>query len=160
MSELKLTPSLELDRDILKPGIYISRIDGDFTTYDIRLKEPNRGDYLTNSALHTTDHILNAYLRGTEFGENVVYFGPNASRTGFNLVTRRLTDNYSIQLIKACFEHLSEFWGRIPAASHKECSNCLEHNLPQAKEEAKKFLEVIKDWSKENLAYPKAEDEQ
>lgn len=152
--------SYEIDHDILKKGIYISRIDDDITTYDIRMKEPNRGDYLTNSALHTIEHIITAYLSGTEFGENIVFFGPMGSRTGFSLLTRNLSDKYSIELIKEAFQHVAEFWGRIPDAGHKNCGNCLEHNLPQAKEEAKEFLEAIKDWTKDDLEYPKAEVEE
>ena len=151
---MKTIPSFDINFDILKKGIYISRIDDDITTYDIRMKEANRGDYLTNSALHTIEHIFKDYVRGTEFGDNIIYFGPMGSRTGFYLLTRSLTDNYSIQLIRDAFEHIAEFWGKIPAAGHSECANCLEHNLPQAKEEAKKFLEVIKDWTKEDLEYP------
>jgi S-ribosylhomocysteine lyase len=153
---VKTTPSADINYDFLKKGIYISRIDEDITTYDIRMKDPNTGDYLTNSAIHTIEHIFKTYLRGTEFGDNIVYFGPMASRTGFYLLTRSLSDNYSIQLIKDGFQYISEFWGRIPKISHTECANCLEHNLPQAKEEAKDFLEAIKDWSKEKLKYPTA----
>ncbi len=157
---MKLTPSAEINFDILKKGIYISRIDDDITTYDIRMKEPNRGDYLTNSALHTIEHIFKDYLKNSEFGDNIIYFGPMSSRTGFYLLTRSLTDNYSIQLIRDGFQHITDFWGKIPNASHKECGNCLEHNLPQAKEESKEFLEVIKDWTKEDLEYPTAEVEE
>lgn len=157
---MKITPSADINYDALKKGIYISRIDEDITTYDIRMKEANRGDYLTNSAMHTIEHILLPYLRKTEFGENIIYFGPMASRTGFYLLTRSLSDNYSIQLIRDAFQYVAEFWGKIPDASHKECANCLEHNLPQAKEEAKEFLEVIKDWKKENLVYPTAPEEE
>ena len=156
---MKTIPSFEIDHNILKKGIYISRIDDDITTYDIRMKEPNRGDYLTNSALHTIEHIISTYVRNTEFGDNIIYFGPMGSRTGFYFLTRSLSDNYSIQLIKDAFQYVADFWGRIPDASHKECGNCLEHNLPQAKEEAKEFLEVIKDWKKEDLVYPKANEE-
>jgi len=159
MSELKLPPVFQIDHDSLKEGVYISRIDGDITTYDIRMKAPNTGDCLTNSAIHTIEHIVNTFLANTEFSDNIVYFGPSGSRTGFNFITRRLTDNYSIQLIKDAFEYVAEFWGRIPGASHKECGNCLEHNLPQAKEESKKFLEVIKDWTKEDLKYPTSTEE-
>ena len=157
---MKTEPSFQVDREILKRGIYISKIDDDVTTYEIRMKEPNRGDYLTNSAIHTIEHIFNEYIRKTEFADGILYFGPMGSRTGFYLLTRRLTDNYSIGLIKDAFEHISEFWGRIPKASPKECANCLEHSLPQAKEEAKAFLEVIKDWTKDDLEYPKAQEEE
>ena len=153
------TPSrFEVDHNILKKGIYISRIDDDITTYDIRMKEPNREPVLTNSALHTIEHIFSVYAQNTEFSDNIVFFGPLGSRTGFCLLTRRLSDNYSIQFIKDGFQYIADFWGRIPGASPNECGNCLEHNLPQAKEEAKQFLDAIKDWSKDDLEYPIAED--
>ncbi|MBQ9516994.1 MAG: S-ribosylhomocysteine lyase [Eubacterium sp.] len=150
--------SFHTDHEVLKKGVYISKIDDDITTYDIRMKEPNRGDYLTNSAMHTIEHIVKEYVKNTEFGENIVYFGPMGSRTGFYLLTRSLTDKYTIQLIKDAFQHVADFWGRIPNASPKECGNCLEHNLPQAKEESKEFLEVIKDWTKEDMEYPTSEE--
>lgn len=155
---MKIVPSKGVDRNTLKRGIYISRIDGDITTYDIRMKEPNREQVMTTSAIHTIEHIFSAYADANEFGDSIIYFGANGSRTGFYLITRRLSDNYSIQLIKDAFEHIAEFWGRIPGASPSECGNCLDHNLPQAKEESKNFLEVIKDWTKDDLEYPKTED--
>ena len=151
---MKTLPNFEIDHTILQKGIYINKIDGDLTTYDIRMKEPNRENVLTNSAIHTIEHIFSTYLINTEFGDSIVYFGPMASRTGFYLITKRLSDNYSLQLIKDGFQYLTDFWGKIPGASASECSNCLEHNLPQAKEEAKIFLEAIKDWKKEDLEYP------
>ncbi|MBQ9531522.1 MAG: S-ribosylhomocysteine lyase [Eubacterium sp.] len=155
---MKLTPSSDIDYNILKKGIFLSKIDDDITTYDIRMKEPNRETVLTNSAIHTIEHIFKTYVQNTEFADNIIFFGPMGSRTGFYFITKRLSDNYSIQLIKDAFTHISEFWGRIPGASPNECGNCLEHNLPQAKEEAKEFLEVIRDWTKEDLEYPKNEE--
>ena len=155
---MKIVPSAEMDYNTLQKGIYVSRIDDDITTYDIRMREPNREQVMTNSAMHTIEHIIKRYLRGTEYGDSIVYFGPMASRTGFYLLTRRLSDNYSVQLIKDAFQHLAEFWGKIPDASPSECGNCLDHNLPQAKEEAKRYLEVIKDWTKEDLTYPASKD--
>ena len=155
---MKLIPSFQINHDILKKGIYISRIDDDITTYDIRMKEPNRGDYLTNSALHTIEHIFATYVRNTEFGDNIIYFGPMGCRTGFYFLTRNLSDAYSINLIREGFRYVADFWGTIPGASHKECGNCLEHNLPQAKEEAKEFLKVIENWTKEDLKYPVSEE--
>jgi len=157
---MKTVKSFEIDHNLIEKGIYISAIDDDITTYDIRMKAPNREQVMTNSAIHTIEHIFKTYAINTEFGDSIVYFGPNGSRTGFYMLTRRLSDNYSIQLIKNAFQYISDFWGRIPGASPAECGNCLEHNLPQAKEEAKLFLEVIKDWTKENLEYPEASSEE
>ncbi len=157
---MKTIPSFQIDHNILKRGIYISRIDDDITTYDIRMKEPNRENVMTNSAIHTIEHIFATYVRNTEFGDNIIYFGPMGCRTGFYFLTRSLSDNYSIQLIKDAFQYIADFWGKIPGASPSECGNCLEHNLPQAKEEAKHFLEVIKDLKREDLVYPTAPDEE
>lgn len=157
---MKTIPSFQIDHNILKRGIYISRIDDDITTYDIRMKEPNREQVMTNSAIHTIEHIFATYVRNTEFGDNIIYFGPMGCRTGFYFLTRNLSDKYSVQLIKDAFEYVANYWEGIPGASPRECGNCVEHNLPQAKEEAKKFLEVIKDWTKDDLDYPTAEDEE
>ena len=116
---MKTIPSFQIDHNILKKGIYISRIDDDITTYDIRMRKPNREPVMTNAAMHTIEHLFATYVRNTEF---------------------------------------ADYWGVIPGASPKECGNCLDHNLPQAKEEAKAFLEIIKDWTKEDLKYPTAEE--
>ena len=122
------------------------------------MKQPNKEPVLTNSAVHTIEHIIKKYLKSTEFNDNIIFFGPMGSRTGFYLITKSLSDKYSVELIKNAFEYLNDFWGKIPNASVNECGNCLEHNLPQAKEEAKHFIEIIKDWTKDNLAYPTAEE--
>lgn len=148
----------KINFNVLKPGIYISKINDDITTYDIRMKQPNKEPVLTNSAVHTIEHIIKKYLKSTEFNDNIIFFGPMGSRTGFYLITKSLSDKYSVELIKNAFEYLNDFWGKIPNASVNECGNCLEHNLPQAKEEAKHFIEIIKDWTKDNLAYPTAEE--
>ena len=34
-----------IDHDILEKGMYISRIDGDIITYDLRMVKPNYGTY-------------------------------------------------------------------------------------------------------------------
>ena len=156
---MKTIPNFGVDRNLIKKGIYISEIDDDITIYDIRMREPNRETVLTNSSIHTIEHIFTTFIRNSEFSDNIIYFGPMGNRTGFCLITKRLSDNYSIQFIKDAFANIAEFWGRIPSASPSECSNCLDHNLPQAKEEAKNFLDIINDWTKEDLEYPKAEEE-
>lgn len=153
---MKLNPSKDLDYNILEEGIYLYKINDDITTYDIRMKAPNKEQVLTNSAIHTLEHIINTYLKTVEFADNIIFFGPMGSRTGFYLLTKNLSDKYSVELIKDAFNYVLDFWGRIPNASPNECGNCLEHNLPQAKEEAKHFLNVIKDWTKDDLAYPVA----
>ena len=43
---MKTIASFTVNHDTLKEGMYVSRIDGDVVTYDIRMKLPNGGDYL------------------------------------------------------------------------------------------------------------------
>ena len=154
---MKTIPSFQIDHNILTKGIYISRIDDDITTYDIRMREPNREAVMDNSAIHTIEHLFKTYNATTKYSEDIIFFGAMGSRTGFYLLTRNLSDNYSIELIKDGFRYIAEYWGVVPKANPNECGNCLEHNLPQAKLEAKSFLEIIENWTKEQLEYPKAE---
>ena len=72
---------MAFDNIRLEKGMYVSRIDGDVITYDIRMKKPNMGDYLTNGALHTFEHLFATYARNGEFADSVLYVGPMGCRT-------------------------------------------------------------------------------
>ena len=64
---MKTIPSFTIDHIRLLRGIYVSRKDqvGDdtVTTFDIRMKEPNREPALGQGALHTIEHLAATYLR-------------------------------------------------------------------------------------------------
>ena len=49
--------SFQINHNILEPGFYISREDGDIITYDLRTRKPNAGDYMSNSAMHSVEHM-------------------------------------------------------------------------------------------------------
>lgn len=151
---MKKIESFKVNHDILERGIYISRIDGDIVTYDIRVKIPNGGDYLANATMHTIEHIFATFVRNSVFSDDVIYFGPMGCRTGFYLLLR---DNVAyadaIALIKDAFGFISDFEGDIPGNSRIECGNYLEHDLDDAKTEARVMAEVIKDWSTNDLKY-------
>ncbi|HBB71587.1 MAG TPA: S-ribosylhomocysteine lyase, partial [Ruminococcus sp.] len=85
---MKTIASFTVDHDKLEKGMYISRIDGDAVTYDIRMKKPNGGDYLSNGALHTFEHLFATYARNSSFSDSVIYVGPMGCRTGFYLILR------------------------------------------------------------------------
>lgn len=151
--ELKRITSFEVDHNTLKEGMYVSRIDGDVTTYDLRMKRPNGGDYLENKALHTIEHIIATFVRNSNYSENIIYFGPMGCRTGFYLLTRNLEAQKVIELVREAFEFLRDFEGEIPGYSAKECGNYLEHDLLGAKIESEKYLKAIKNYSVERLQY-------
>lgn len=142
-----------VDHDKLMPGIYLSRIDGDIVTYDIRMRRPNIPPFLPNPVMHTIEHLFATFARNSRFGNQVIYFGPMGCRTGFYFLVRNLKHEDAIALIRDIFSKISVYTGEIPGRAKKECGNYLEHDLAGAVEEAKRFLPVIEDWSPEKLKY-------
>ena len=45
-NDMERIQSFCVDHDYITEGIYISRIDGDVTTFDMRTRKPNCGDYM------------------------------------------------------------------------------------------------------------------
>ena len=150
---MKTIPSFQIDHNILKRGIYISRIDDDITTYDIRMKEPNREPVMTNSAIHTIEHIFATYVRNTEFGDNIIYFGPMGCRTGFYFLVRNLSHQQALDLIKETVKKCSEHVGEIPGTTAIECGNYKEHDKNGAVSALKKYYSLLKDYKIDNLEY-------
>lgn len=153
--ELKRIASFEVNHNVLKKGIYVSRVDGDVTTYDIRMKLPNKGDYLDNGAIHTIEHIVATFVRNSEYKDNIIYFGPMGCRTGFYLLVRDVLPIEVIELIKNAYVFLEGFKGEIPGVSAIECGNYLEHNLSLAIKEAKEYLPYIENYTVDDLKYSK-----
>ncbi len=161
MKDLEKIPSFTIDHEKLKRGIYVSRKDqvGDeiLTTFDIRMKEPNREPVINNAELHTIEHLGATYLRNDpEYKDKIIYFGPMGCRTGNYLVMQGDLDSKDIvELMKNTFAFIRDFEGEIPGTTAKDCGNYLDHNLDMAKYEAKKFYdEVLDNITEENLVYP------
>lgn len=153
---MKRIASFCVNHDRLEKGMYISRVDGDVITYDIRMKKPNCGDYLSNGALHTFEHLFATYARNSRFTDEVVYVGPMGCRTGFYFLLRdAVSYEDAIALVKESFAFISTFDDVIPGSRREECGNYLEHDLPGAREIAADMLEVLKDWKVEDLSYEK-----
>ena len=146
--------SFSVDHDKLEKGMYVSRIDGDVITYDIRMKKPNGGDYLGNGELHTFEHLFATYARNSVWKDNVIYVGPMGCRTGFYLLLRdKVSKADAIRLVQESFAFIRDFEGKIPGSERKECGNYLEHDLGGAKRTAEDMLSVLKDWTEEKLSY-------
>ena len=54
-----------VDHTKLDCGMYLSRQDGDVLTWDIRMKKPNHGDYLSTGSAHTLEHLFATYARNS-----------------------------------------------------------------------------------------------
>ena len=152
---LRKIASFTINHDTLVPGMYVSRVDGDCVTYDLRLKYPNRGDYLAQKPLHTLEHLVATYVRSSPWSDSVVYFGPMGCRTGFYLILRdSVSHEQAIALVKEAFAFSAAFEGEIPGAKKIECGNYLEHDLPGAKREAAAYVRVLEKCSADTMTYP------
>ena len=152
--ELKKITSFTVDHRKVGIGMYISRIDGDIATYDVRMCKPNGGVYMDYAAMHTIEHLFATYARSSELGENVVYVGPMGCRTGFYLLTRGISHEQALQLAKDSFAFIADFKGEIPGCSEIECGNYLEHDLEGAKREIAPWNKAMENYSVENMNYP------
>ncbi|WP_294460867.1 S-ribosylhomocysteine lyase [uncultured Ruminobacter sp.] len=151
---MKTIASFQVDHNILEPGIYISRRDGDVITYDLRMKKPNSGDYLDTGTLHTIEHLLATYVRNSVFADRVVYAGPMGCRTGFYLLLRdSVSKKEAINLVRSAFDYISGFNGDIPGASKRECGNYLNQDPVGARREALAYGWIIESWTPEQMNY-------
>ena len=147
--------SFTIDHTILPKGMYLSRVDANTITYDIRTRKPNVEEVMENGAIHTLEHLFATYVRNSAHKDNIVYFGPMGCRTGFYFIT---TDSISkgdaVKLTKAALAFCAEFEGEIPGVSAEECGNYRDHNLEGAKKEAADMCKVLEGWTEEMLEYP------
>ena len=149
--QLKPIESFEVNHDLLQPGIYISRIDHvaehPVTTFDIRCKRPNCGDFMPLDAMHTIEHLGATFFRNSAIKERIIYFGAMACSTGFYLVAAGdyppggEAHKEMTELIMEAWRFIAGFEGEIPGATRIECGNYLAHDLPGAKKIAREFLD-------------------
>ncbi len=160
-SVMERIASFQVDHVRLNRGLYVSRIDeinGNYlTSFDIRMKLPNREPVINIAELHTMEHLGATFLRNHPiWKEQIVYFGPMGCRTGFYLILKgKLESKDIVDLMKELYKFMAEFKGDIPGATAIECGNYLDQNLPMANYEAKKYLEeTLENLGEENLNYP------
>ena len=151
---MKTIASFTVNHDTLKKGMYISRIDGDVITYDIRMKIPNGGDYLPNGAMHTFEHLFATYARNSAAADSVIYVGPMGCRTGFYFLLRdTVSPADAIRLVQESFAFIAAFDGEIPGTKRRECGNYLEHDLPGARAVAADMCTVLAHWTEADLRF-------
>ncbi|MBR6248861.1 MAG: S-ribosylhomocysteine lyase [Muribaculaceae bacterium] len=154
--------SFNVDHTRLQRGVYVSRKDyldsGEvITTFDIRMKLPNREPAVSQGALHSIEHLAATFLRShSEWGDKILYWGPMGCCTGNYLLVKGDHESSDIlDLMRDTFEYIANYEGEIPGANAHDCGNYMLNNLPMAKWEARKFLvEVLNNISDENINYP------
>lgn len=158
---MKSIPSFTIDHINMRRGIYVSRKDqvgGEVvTTFDIRMKEPNREPALGVGALHTIEHLAATFLRNHPvWAERIVYWGPMGCLTGNYLLVRGDYDSSDmVELMQETFSFVASYEGEIIGAAPMDCGNYLLQDLPMARYEAARYLdEVLTKIEEANLRYP------
>lgn len=136
--------SFSVDHTKLTKGVYVSRVDDNLTTFDIRMTTPNLEPALDPKAAHTIEHIGATLLRNGVHKDKIIYFGPMGCMTGFYLITKELEFDLVKQIVKDIFEQIASWNQEIPGAKAEECGNYSYMDLPKAKAAAKYFVES--DW--------------
>ena len=143
-----------VDHTKLEPGMYLSRQDGDVMTWDVRMKKPNAGEYLSTGSAHTIEHLFATYARNSAVSDGVIYVGPMGCRTGFYFITRDCVSKVrAIKLVQETCEFIKTFEGEIPGSTRIECGNYLDHSLPKAKDYARQLAQTLEGWTEEKMVY-------
>ncbi|MBU1240880.1 S-ribosylhomocysteine lyase [Myxococcota bacterium] len=158
---MKTISSFTVDHNRLMRGVYVSRRDTmgaqHLTTFDIRMKLPNREPVLDVPALHTIEHLGATFLRNHDrWADETIYFGPMGCRTGcYAIFKGRLESSDIIGLLTELFEYIAAFEGEVPGATASGCGNWLSQDLPMARLESERFArEVLRSVTPENTHYP------
>lgn len=146
--------SFQVDHTKFGVGMYLSRQDEDILTYDVRMVKPNGGVYLSNPSMHTIEHLFATYVRNTEYSDHIIYVGPMGCRTGFYFITRGLSHETAIDLVRRSMAFVRDFEGEIPGATQVECGNYREHDLTSAKKDVLPILSCLEKYEPNQLIYP------
>ena len=142
-----------VDHTKLESGMYLSRQDGDVMTWDVRMKKPNAGEYLSTGSAHTIEHLFATYARNSAVSDGVIYVGPMGCRTGFYLLTRGLTDAEALALVLDSYRFVASFEGDIPGASEVECGNYRDMDLEAARRDAAAYVAVLETLTDKDMRY-------
>lgn len=146
--------SFTINHNVLMPGFYVSREDGDIITYDLRTRRPNMGDYMSNSTMHSVEHMFATIVRNSDIADDVVYFGPMGCQTGFYLVVKNQEPKKVFDVTKNVLEQIIAYNGPVFGASAIECGHYENLDLEEAHVECKKYLEVLNAQTNMEFTYP------
>ncbi len=136
--------SFQVDHTKLDRGFYISRIDGDVVTYDMRLCKPNTGIVLDNETMHTVEHMIATYMRNSEVADSVIYFGPMGCQTGFYLLMRDdVSGDKVVEVLRDALQKTVSHTGEVFGNSPIECGNHKTLNLKKAQDACAEYLTVL-----------------
>jgi len=151
---MKKITSFTVDHRYITEGIYISRVDGTITTYDLRTRKPNCGDYMDHATMHTFEHLFATYVRNSDIADDILYFGPMGCQTGFYLLVQNADNDVVRKTVVDVLEKIVAHEGEVFGNSEIECGNYKSLDLDSAKREAIRYLESLEK-DNNNFEYPK-----
>lgn len=151
---MKKIASFTVDHRYITPGIYLSRLDGDITTYDLRTRRPNCGEFMDERTMHTMEHLFATYVRNSILADRVIYFGPMGCATGFYLLIRDADHAETLEAVKQVLGQIINHTGPVFGNSEIECGNYKTLDLASAVSEAKAYLAVLQAAGEVDFCYP------
>ncbi len=146
--------SFTINHDVLTPGFYISRVDKNVATYDLRTRRPNMGDYMSNATMHSVEHMFATLIRNSRIADQVLYFGPMGCQTGFYLLVRDIRPVEVFEETKQVLRQIIQHEGPVYGASAKECGHYENLDMELAREECRTYLEVLEAQTDMDFDYP------
>lgn len=143
MNEPKRITSFTVNHDYITEGVYVSRVDGDVTTYDMRTRVPNFGDYMDNLTMHSVEHMFATYVRSSAIGDKIIYFGPMGCQTGFYLLVRDADNSEVLSVVIDALGKIVKHDGEMFGAVRRECGNYQNLDLGVAKLECERYLNIL-----------------
>ena len=161
---MKMIQSFSVDHRLIVPGIFVSREDqigeGTVTTYDIRLKKPNREPVIDVAAMHSLEHLIATFLRNDpDWKDDIIYWGPMGCLTGFYLILKGSRSSRDIyDLVLRAFRSVNDAQ-EVPGTAPENCGHYLMHNLGMAKWYAAEFAQYLEANAEkpEIFEYPRTE---
>ena len=150
---MKTIASFTVDHDKLTPGIYVSRIDGDVTTYDLRTRIPNAGDYMDHITMQSLEHMFATYIRNSDMSAQVLYFGPMGCQTGFYLLIRDAENEAVLAAVKQVLRDILAHDGEMFGNTRRECGNYKNLSVESAKAEARRYLDALESLKEVTFRY-------
>ncbi|MBE5756995.1 MAG: S-ribosylhomocysteine lyase [Clostridiales bacterium] len=135
--------SFKINHNTLKEGIYISRVDGDVITYDLRTRKPNQGDFMDNVTMHSVEHMFATYIRNSKISDSVLYFGPMGCQTGVYLLGKGVEKEVVLEEVIKTLKKIIEHDGEVFGNTQLECGNYKTLDLQKAKIECERYLNVL-----------------
>ena len=145
--------SFDVDHTKLNEGIYVSRVDDDVTTYDMRTCRPYGGTLMSNSEMHSVEHLFATFIRNSVIGDRVIYFGPMGCQTGYYLLIKDSNHSETLGAIKKALGDIMNYEGDMPGGTARECGNYVNLDLELGKEACARYLALFENLTEKDLEY-------